>query len=226
MSFYEESIQRTRKQIDKQIESILKNKNDSDLTKRRFLVEIKQVLDSNEQCVASCKGDSECLEECSHQISDLRESIQNIKSSTKSWKPYYLPCVQELLDDETTEYLRKVNAEISDRTHYGVREEVADTNSVRIHWSNHAQKWTHIPKIVKKGEQVRLDANQVLIPYDRKLGHDRIGHAVSCANIHPLYAFSFEAKHRGQVPFLSGTLAWALHRIEEEKLKREREKHI
>ncbi len=38
---------------------------------------------------------------------------------------------------------------------------------------------------------VKLDANQILVPNDKDL--DKLGHATSCANPHPLYALSHEA---------------------------------
>lgn len=225
MTFYDKYINIMKEKIDKQAKSIISNKQDSDLTKERFLVLTRQGIDEVDECTRPCTNDDDCLRECYHKLETYHNTIQIIKSSSKSWKPYYLPCVSESLDKDTTEYLDKLNTEISKRTTYGVREELVESDSIMIHWSNSSQDWTPIPRLIKKGEQIKLDANQVLIQFDKKLGHDKIGHAVSCANPLPLYSFSWEAKKRGQVPFLEATLLWAKAQIEANKKKELQERH-
>lgn len=226
-SFYIEYIHLETKKIDKQIESITNNKQDSNLTKERFLVLVRQGLDKIDECVKLCDSDdNHCLRECYRDLTNLKNKISHIKNSTKSWKPYYLPCVQELLDDESIKYLQNLNKEISKLTSYGVREELAEQDSIELYWSNDTQKWFPTPKIIKKGEQVRLDANQLLTPYDKIFGHDKIGHAVSCANPLPLYSLSLEAKDSGQSPFIESTLMWAKLQLEANKRKEEQEKFM
>jgi hypothetical protein len=61
-----------------------------------------------------------------------------------------------------------INYRISQRTRYGLREEIADAPGVVITWSNGSSSW-YVEHAVRKGVQMTLDANNVFVPYPRLL---------------------------------------------------------
>jgi hypothetical protein len=71
--------------------------------------------------------------------------------------------------------------------------------------------------------KVKLDANQILVPDNKDI--DRLGHAASCSNPHPLYKISFEAVHeRKETPLLPDI--WLERQTARLKEREEREKYV
>lgn len=91
-------------------------------------------------------------------------------------------------------------AQVLARTEYGIRTETALANGSVINWSNSSRTWNRvIYKKVKRGEQVTLDANEVIV-YALPREVDRLATHLPAL---PLDAFSHEAKERGPEQFLS-----------------------
>ena len=86
------------------------------------------------------------------------------------------------------EVLSDINYRISQRTSYGLREEVAEAPGVVIVWSNASADW-HDHRSVRKGERLVLDANQVFVPYPR----NRVAAVLHLLEPLPLGKYSFEA---------------------------------
>lgn len=57
-----------------------------------------------------------------------------------------------------------VNSEISQRSSYGERREVAEAPGHIMVWSNGRGRWFVGPKRIKRGEDLTLDANMVFVP--------------------------------------------------------------
>lgn len=77
---------------------------------------------------------------------------------------------------------------------YGVKGSIANDRSTKMSWSNASRSWfTHRP--VERGESIRLDANEMLIPCSPK----RAERLRCYINELPLYYGSTEAKMRGEV---------------------------
>ena len=244
---YRRRFASSEKDVLKHIQKIHQSK-DSDVTKQRFLVEIRQSMDKAERELSDCfkteKIKSACYLNYGSRMSDLKNIIVNTKDLGRL-KSFYLPCVPELLDQETQEYKKEINKISKERTSYGIREEITDKKSIMLAWSNASKYWypyykTHeniktvkgqqkllkeeYSYIVKKDMKVKLDANQILVPDNKDL--DRLGHAASCTNPHPLYAISFEAVHeRKETPVMIGLLTWLERQTARLEEKEERERH-
>lgn len=87
---------------------------------------------------------------------------------------------QEAIDD--------INYRISLRTAYGVRKGKADAPGTVIVWSNASSDW-YDSRVVRKGELLTLDANQVFVPYPRR----RVSAALHRLDPLPLYRYSYES---------------------------------
>ncbi len=230
----------SEKDVLKRIQKIHQS-NENEVTKKRFLVEIRENMDNAENELSDClkteKIKSNCYSTYGSRMSRLKDIIENTKEIGKL-KSFYLPCVPELVDEDTQRYINEINKISKERTSYGIREEIADTKSILLAWSNASKAWYPYPKtqeniktgkeeyshIVKKDMKLKLDANQILVPNNKDL--DRLGHATSCANPFPLYAISFEAIHeRRETPFISGLFTWLERQTARLKEKEEREKY-
>lgn len=85
----------------------------------------------------------------------------------------------------------QINKLIAERQTYGVRVQVTLKSGYVLIWSNAYEKW-HRSYLIKKGEALRLDANQIFIP-----GKARDIDAVLPELMPlPLYSNSFEALER------------------------------
>ena len=119
-----------------------------------------------------------------------------------------------ILTNKDKQNIKLINNEISKRTYYGVREEYAEKPGIKVSWSNGGASWFPWGE-VRKGEFVRLDANEMYLPITRtdfervKLHLDDL----------PLYRLSFEAKQKGIAP-KNVTEIWAM--LQREKIERER----
>lgn len=96
-------------------------------------------------------------------------------------------------------YARAV-ADVLARTDYGVRVEVPEVSCWQASWSNGSRNWAlHFYK-VKRGQQVNLDANEILIYAKTKAEAKKIASHLPAL---PLDAGSTEAHRRGPEQFLS-----------------------
>jgi hypothetical protein len=106
---------------------------------------------------------------------------------------------------------KKINELIDERRFYGVREELAESDSTVIVWSNAARDWfiDYARGKIKAGERVKLDANEVLAPFSPV----RIERLKPFLKPLPLYMLSFEAKALAVDSKLHSAL-WAAKQIE------------
>lgn len=237
---YRKRFAPSEKDVLKHIQKIHKSV-DSEATKQRFLVEIREKTDKAEEELSDClkteKIKSDCYLNYDSRMSNLKNIIENTRNLGRL-KSFYLPCVPELLDHETQDFTKEINNISKERTSYGIREEIADKKSIILAWSNASKAWYPYEKtqeniktgkkessyIAKKDMKIKLDANQILVPDNKDL--DRLGHATSCANPLPLYAVSFEAIHkRRETPLIPGLLTWLERQTARLREKEEREKH-
>ncbi len=238
---YRKRFAYSEKDVLKHIQKIHQSKDD-EVTKQRFLVEIRNGTDKAEeelsQCLKTEKIKSSCYSNYGSRMSNLKNIIENTKDLGKL-KSFYFPCVPELVDEETQRYINEINKISKDRTSYGIREETTDKKSILLAWSDASKAWYPYSKILenlktgkkedsyiaKKDMKVKLDANQILVPDNKDL--DRLGHAASCSNPLPLYKLSFEAIHeRKETPLLPGLLTWLERQNARLKEKEEREKYV
>ena len=78
---------------------------------------------------------------------------------------------------------------------YGVRSyEVPSSESTYLGWSNAAADWACGPVRKKKGELIRLDANELVVPYPSTV----VSKFVDALPPLPLYYLSTEARMRGE----------------------------
>ena len=208
---YRNRFASSEKDVLKLVQKIHQSK-DNETTKQRFFVEIRNNMDKAEEELSEClkteKIKSDCYLNYGSRISGLKNVIENTKEMGKL-KSFYLPCVPELVDEDTQRYINEINNISKERTSYGMRDEITDKKSVILAWSDASKAWypyaktqknikttkgINLPKeeyshITKKDMQIKLDANQILVPDNKDL--DRLGHAASCSNPLPLYAISF-----------------------------------
>ena len=233
----------------KRIEKI-RNSVDNETIKQRFLAEIREKMDKAEEELSDCTKTEKIKSSCYLNYGSRMSGLKNIIDNTKDLgrlKSFYLPCVPELLDQETQEYVREINNISKERTSYGIREEITDKKSIILSWSDASKAWYPYPKtqeniktktskgqlkppekiysyIAKKDMNIKLDANQILVPDNKDL--DRLGHAASCANPLPLYSLSFEAVHeRKETPIIPGLLTWIERQTARLREKEERERY-
>ncbi len=238
---YRKRFAYSEKDVLKHIQKIQQGK-ENDVTKQRFLVEIRNHTDKAEeelsQCLKTEKVKSDCYLNYGSRMSNLKNIIENTKELGKL-KSFYFPCVPEFVDEDTQKYINEINNISKDRTSYGIREDVADKKSVLLSWSDASKAWYPYSKIseniktskkedsyiIKKDMKVKLDANQILVPDNKDI--DKLGHAASCSNPLPLYSLSFEAIHeRKETPLLPGLLTWLERQTARLKEKQEREKYV
>ncbi len=238
---YRKRFAPSEKDVLKHIQKIHQSK-DNDVTKQRFLVEIRNGTDKAEaelsECIKTEKIKSSCYLNYDSRMSNLKNVIENTKELGKL-KSFYFPCVPDLVDEDTQININEINNISKYRTSYGIREEMADKKSIILSWSDASRAWYPYAKtseniktskkdyshIVKKDMKVKLDANQILVPDNKDL--DKLGHAASCSNPLPLYKLSFEAIHeRRETPLLPGILTWLERQTARLKEQQEREKYV
>lgn len=133
------------------------------------------------------------------------------------------------LNQKELEAFIDINQEIEKRTSYGVRsEQTPAKNSTLLIWSNASKGWyaAHPSSVwaegkKEKGIEVRLDANQLVVPYSYRTANK----FVMCLNELPLYVCSTEAKRRREVNPKAATLCWALKQLERAKNEKWQEKN-
>ncbi len=84
-------------------------------------------------------------------------------------------------------------AKVLARTEYGTRVEVAKQSGWILGWSNNGRRWGRYHRSVKRGEEVKLDANEILL-YGPARYIDNIAKQLPYL---PLYQYSTEAGLRG-----------------------------
>ena len=200
---------------------------DNFVTKERFLTLIREEVDKADSNLHDClstnkEHKSDCYSDYGRNIEQTNDIIDNIKGMGKN-KSFYLPCLWEMLDDDTLSIIKETNEKVSERTSYGRRNELAETNSLVLTWSNNSKAWFPTAK-AKRGETVNLDANMILLKESKD--KDKLGHATSCLQPIPLYGLSFEAIHkRKETPVVEGTAAWIERQLSKEKEMAERKKY-
>jgi len=201
---------------------------DDSTTKARFLALIREQVDKADSklhdCLSATIGHkSSCYSDYGRDIGNANDIIENTKSLGLN-KSFYLPCVSEMLDDETQTIIKETNEKIRERTSYGRRNELAEYNSMVLTWSNDSKAWYPTAK-AKKGETVGLDANMILVKETKD--KTKLGHATSCLQNLPLYGLSFEAIHkRKETPLLEGIATWVERQLQKEKEIAERKKRV
>jgi hypothetical protein len=214
------------KRLFKNIKKIQEGKDD-EVTKTRFLTLIREEVDKSDSKLHDCLSTSEHKSDCYHDyggdIGKTNDLIENTKSLGKN-KSFYLPCLWEMLDDETLSIIKETNEQVSERTSYGRRNELAENNSLVLTWSNNSKAWYPTAR-AKKGETVNLDANMIFLKESKDKA--KLGHVASCLQPFPLYKLSFEAVHkRKETPVAEGIVAWVERQLSKEKEIIERKKHV
>lgn len=210
----------------KNIKKVQEGKYDS-TTKERFLTLIRQEVDRADSKLHDClsqggENDRRCYIDYGQDIGWANNTIEKTRG-IGVYKSFYLPCVPELLDDETNSIIKETNEKISERTSYGRRNELAEHNSLVLTWSNNSKAWYPTAK-AKKGETVDLDANMILLKETKD--KTKLGHAASCLQSFPLYSLSFEAIHkRKETPLLEGIATWVERQLQKENEIKERKKY-
>jgi len=120
-----------------------------------------------------------------------------IKSSEKFTEKDWKACVE-------------LNEEISKRTTYGIREELANKDGVMLSWSNGSRKWFGSGGKIKKGSVVSMDANELFAP----ISPSRFERVNDCLGVLPLYFGSTEAQLREEVPRSQAIEIWAKGQID------------
>lgn len=211
----------------KNIKKVQKGKDD-ELTKTRFLTLIREEVDKADSKLHDCLSTTvtagnraNCYSDYGRDIRDTNDIIDSTKRMGKS-KSFYLPCVWEMLDDETLSIIKKTNEQVSQRTSYGRRNELAEDSSFVLTWSNHSKAWYPTAR-VKKGETISLDANMILLKVSKDKA--RLGHAAACLQHLPLYKLSSEAIKRKETPVVEGITTWVERQLAKEKEMAERKKY-
>lgn len=209
----------------KNIKKVQEGKDDS-TTKTRFLTLIRKELDDADSkfhdCLPTAEHKSNCYRDLGRDISGLNNIIDSTRGLGKN-KSFYLPCVPELLDNETKSIIKETDEKISERTSYGRRNELAENNSMVLTWSNNSKAWYPTEK-AKKGETINLDTNMILLKETKD--KIKLGHATSCLQNFPLYSLSHEAIYeRKETPILEGLAMWVERQFQKEKEIAERKKY-
>ncbi len=219
-------VDANEKRLIKNIKRVQEGKDDK-VTKARFLTLIREESDKADakfhDCLSTGKSKNDCLYDYGGDIGRANDIIDNTRSMGKN-KSFYLPCLWEMLDDDTLSIIKETNEKVSERTSYGIRDELVENNSFVLRWSDNSKAWYPSDK-AKKGEMRKLDANMILLRASKNI--DKLGHATSCLQPLPLYKLSFEAVHkRGETPVVEGIDMWVERQLAKEKEMTERKKHI
>lgn len=217
-------VEHAENRLLKNIKKIQEGKNDN-TTKTRFFALIREKSDEADSrlhdCLLSEEHKSSCYDDYGRSIGRINDITESIKSFGKN-KSFYLPCVSEMLDDDSISIIKEINKKIDERTSYGRRNELSEDNSIVLTWSNSSKTWYPTGK-AKKGEEVNLDSNMILVK-DIK-DKSKLGHATSCLKNYPLYGLSFEAIHeRKETPLVPGILTWVERQLQMKKEIEERKK--
>ena len=148
----------------------------------------------------------------------LKDSIRE-RISQFNWQ--LCPCDIENLTQEDKEIVEEINSQISGRTSYGQRGELATKGyATALYWSNGIAHWI-VGRRYKKGEEIYLDANEVLVQGVKPKDLDRL---LCCLDELPLYYFSKEGRQR-MTPEMSKTAheEWAKRMEESRNIEKEME---
>lgn len=171
---------------------------------------------------------SDVLEEMERTTGDWRWLLQRyppreVPQSSASFGNPNLNIAVKNLSDADIRAAKKINELIDQRRYYGVREELAESDSTVIAWSNATRDW--IVEVargkIKVGERVKLDANEVLVPFSPA----RIERVKPFLKPLPLYMLSFEAKAHAIDPKVHSAL-WAAKQIESRYQELLRRKYV
>lgn len=218
-------VEFSEKRLIKNLEKVKEGKNDT-ITKTRFLALIRENTDKADSnlsnCLSSNNSESDCYSDYGRELSNINMMIDSMRSHGKR-KSFYLPCISSMLDDESKKIIEEINKKVEERTSYGRRKELAETNSIILSWSNSSKSWNPAGR-AKKGEEVDLGANMILVKNIKDI--TKLGHISSCLQELPLYKLSFEAIYeRKETPFVTGLATWMERKMQELKAKEDQEKN-
>lgn len=99
------------KRLIKNIIKIQEGKNDT-ITKTRFLTLVREETDKADSelydCLLSGEQKSHCYSKYGAAIGTTNTIIENLRSDRKS-KSFYLPCISNMLDDESLIMIKEIN---------------------------------------------------------------------------------------------------------------------
>jgi hypothetical protein len=217
------------KRLHRNIKKIQEGKND-EITKTRQFALIRENIDKADSELRGClntlaeegRVKSDCYSDYGRKVNKTVDILENLRSYGKS-KSFYLPCISEMLDDESLSMIKEINEKIKERTTYGRRNELAEENSIVLTWSNASKAWYPTGK-AKRKETVNLDSNMILVKDSKD--KSKLGHVTSCLSNYPLYGASFEAIYeRKETPFVVGIMTWIERQLQKEEAEEERKKH-
>lgn len=120
-------------------------------------------------------------------------------------------CDPKVLTDNDAFAIATADDKIKKRTYYGMRREKADKPSVTLSWSNGSRSWSVSSRRIEAGEEVTIDANEILVPFSPT----RMNRVLPCVIDLPLYFASTEAWARDEVVSAKTAIeVWALGQIE------------
>lgn len=97
---------------------------------------------------------------------------------------------QEEIREDLLEIRKSINREIEKRQGYGVRPFTTIKPGYVLFWSNVQVQWFKQDRFYLEGEELKLDANEIFIPYTSA----EIEAVIQDLSALPLYAYSFEGK--------------------------------
>lgn len=89
---------------------------------------------------------------------------------------------------DTDEMIIQIANAIKARTTYGMRTEIAPERCSFLQWSNASGGWMLSRSTVPKGKEVKLDANQIIVPFPK----EQVAAILEFLPDLPLYDNSFE----------------------------------
>jgi hypothetical protein len=101
------------------------------------------------------------------------------------------------------------NDEVGKLCFYGLRNVKVEKDGSLLSWSNGGKQWYVSYDKVKKGRDLKLDANELYLPFSP----ERCNRIKPCLRDLPLYYCSTEAQARGEVSWEEGGKQWALRKL-------------
>lgn len=97
---------------------------------------------------------------------------------------------QDKIREDLLEVRKAINREIEKRQGYGVRPFTTTKPGYVLSWSNGSAAWFRQDQFLLEGEELKLDANEIFVPYTNA----EIEAVIQDLTALPLYAYSLEGK--------------------------------
>ncbi len=97
---------------------------------------------------------------------------------------------QAEIREDLLEIRKSINREIEKRQGYGVRSFTTMKQGYVLFWTNAQARWLKQDRFYLEGEELKLDANEIFVPYTSA----EIEAVIQDLSALPLYAYSFEGK--------------------------------